>query len=95
MKKIHCMQRAEERYSVDDFNYHKIIADIRNDRCEWIKSEQERESHTFLVRYYNKYMKVVTDINITFIKTVLPLNNDFDLINKLIQKLNTCDILVA
>ena len=87
MSICHCKQRAEERYTIGYFNPRDILKDIWADKCELIKSDQEKYSHVFLVRYCNKYMRVVTDYDIKYVKTVLPLKDDFDLINKLIRKL--------
>ena len=87
MSICHCKQRAEERYAVGYFNPCDILKDIWADRCELIKSDQEKYSHVFLVRYCNKYMRIVTDYDIKYVKTVLPLKDDFDLINRLIRKL--------
>ena len=87
MSCCHSKQRAEERYAVGSFNPCDILKDILADKCELIESNQKKYSHIFLVRYCNKYMRVVTDYDIKYVKTVLPLKDDFDLINKLIQKL--------
>lgn len=89
----HSQQRAEERFSIYFLKTDKVLLDIWAGRCELVESNQEKYSHIFLVRYQNKYIRVVTDFNVKFIKTVLPLKNDFELINKLIQKLNTSTVL--
>lgn len=92
MNYCHSKQRAEERYAIGYFNPTNVIKDIWADRCELIKSDKDKYSHVFLVRYYNKYIRVVTDYDVKYIKTVLPLKDDFNLINKLIQKLNNLSV---
>ena len=95
MNFCHSKQRAEERYAIEHFNPIDVLKEIWANRCELIKSDQDKYSHVFLVRYNNKYIRVVTDYDVKYIKTVLPLKDDFNLINKLIQKLNNKDLLVA
>ena len=89
----HSKKRAEERYYIENFNDGIALKEIINDRCIALISDIEKYSHTFLIRYCNKYIKVVTGFNINFVKTVLPINsNDFEFINSLINKLSTCSI---
>ncbi|MBQ9245705.1 hypothetical protein IJ182_05505 [bacterium] len=90
MKKAHAIQRAEQRYYIEDFNPIKALRDILDDKCIQIEANQEKYSQIFLIRYINKYVKVVTDFNVSFVKTVLPLEKieDFDRVNDLINKLS-------
>ena len=89
MKKIHSVQRAEERYYIDDFKPNYVLREIMDDKCVLMKTDQDRFSNTFMMLYNNKYIKVVTDLNLEYIKTVLPLNTeDFGFIENLIQKLS-------
>ena len=84
----HAQERAEERYYISEFNSRAVLNDIWNDKCVLMKSDVEKYSNTFMVRYINKFVKVVTDLDINFVKTVMPLkNNDFDVINELLPKL--------
>lgn len=84
----HAQERAEERYYISDFNSRVVLNDIWNDKCVLMKSDVEKYSNTFMVRYINKFVKVVTDLDVNFVKTVMPLkNNDFDVINELLPKL--------
>ncbi len=92
MCSCHSKQRAEERYLIEYFNPLAVLKDIWANRCELIKSDREKYSHIFLVRYNNKYMRVVTDFDVKYVKTVLPLKDDFNLINNLIQKLIKSDL---
>ena len=89
MKKIHSIQRAEQRYYIEDFNPIKALRFILDDKCVQIETNQEKYSQIFLIRYVNKYVKVVTDFNVSFVKTVLPLEKaeDYDKVNELIEKL--------
>lgn len=84
----HAQERAEQRYYIADFNSRVVLNDIWNDKCVLMKSDVEKYSNTFMVRYINKFVKVVTDLDVNFIKTVMPLqNNDFEVINDLLPKL--------
>lgn len=88
MAKTHAGQRAEERYFIPDFNEGVAIREIMNDNCLHLISDIDKYSHTFFIRYVNKYVKVVTDYNVNHVKTLLPLKDkEFDLIDKLINKI--------
>ena len=88
MKKRHFVERAEQRYYIQNINEQIIIADILANKCILIKTDIEKYSHTFLTKYLNKYIKVVTDFNVEFIKTIIPISNkDIDLINKFLTKI--------
>lgn len=95
MKQSHSSLRAEQRYGVCDFNPYEVLREILSDRCIHIQADLEKYSRTFYVRYNNKYLKVVTDFNVSYVKTVLPEPNDLDLLEKLLNKLSTCQTLVA
>jgi len=89
----HANKRAEERYYIENFDEQKAIKEILNDRCITLISDIEKYSHTFLIRYCNKYIKVVTDFNINFVKTILPINTgDFEILNELLNKLSACPL---
>ena len=92
---FHSAIRAEERYGVCKFNPYEVLKEIISDRCIQVKEDFERYSRTFYIRYNNKYLKVVTDYNVSYVKTVLPDTNDFSLLEKLINKLATCQMAVA
>ena len=84
----HAQERAEQRYYITDFNSRAVLKDIWNDKCVLMKSDVEKYSNTFMVRYINKFVKVVTDLDVNFVKTVMPLkNDDFNVINELLPKL--------
>lgn len=85
---IHSQIRAEQRYGLSKFNPLKVLKEILADRCIQVNEDLEKFSRTFYVRYNNKYLKVVTDYNVSFVKTVLPDINDFTLLEKLIKKLS-------
>ncbi len=95
MKQSHSHIRAEERYGVCDFNPFAVLREIFADRCVQVQEDFEKYSRTFYVRYNNKYMRVVTDYNVSYVKTVLPEANDFNLLEKLINKLSSCQMAVA
>lgn len=95
MKLTHSQQRATERYYIDNFNQRFALEEILADRCIQIKEDFEKYSRTFLIKYFNKYVVLVTDYNVCYIKTCLPFNNNFEYLNKLLEKLNTCDKIVA
>lgn len=84
----HPQDRAEQRYCICDFNTKYVLNEIRHQKCVLMKSDVEKYSHTYMVRYINKFVKVVTDFQDRFVKTVLPLKgNDFDIVNELLPKL--------
>ena len=95
MKYTHSQQRASERYYIEDFNPHKALIEIIEDRCVQIKEDFERYSRTFLIKYFNKYIVLVTDYNVNFVKTCLPFNDNFEYLNLLLEKLNTCAKIAA
>ncbi|MCR5266350.1 MAG: hypothetical protein K6E29_07130 [Cyanobacteria bacterium RUI128] len=95
MKQSHSHIRAEQRYGVCEFNPFEVLNEIIADRCIQIKEDFEKYSRTFYVRYNNKYMKVVTDYNVAYVKTVLPEVTDFSLLEKLISKLSGHQLLAA
>lgn len=85
----HSELRANERYGITKINDCKIISDILNDKCIQIESDFERFSRCFMVLICNKYVKVITDFNVRFIKTVLPYTDkDFNYVCELSAKLN-------
>ena len=86
----HSQIRAEQRYGLSEFNPLKVMKEILDDRCIQVEENLEKYSRIFYVRYNNKYLKVVTDYNVSFVKTVLPEANDFNLLEKLINKLANC-----
>ena len=92
---LHSAIRAEERYGVCKFNPNGVLNEIFSDRCIQVKEDFEKYSRTFYVRYNNKYMRVVTDYNVSYVKTVLPDANDFSLLEKLINKLANPQFLIA
>lgn len=83
----HSQIRAEQRYGLSEFNPLNVIREILDDRCIQVEEDFEKYSRTFYVRYNNRYLKVVTDYNVSFVKTVLPNANDFNIVEKLINKL--------
>ncbi len=83
----HSQIRAEQRYGLSEFNPIKVMQEIMNDRCVQVSEDFKKFSRVFYVRYNNRYMKVVTDYNVSFVKTVLPYANDFNILEKLINKL--------
>lgn len=95
MKQSHSHIRAEQRYGVCQFNPFEVLREIIADRCIQIKEDLEKYSRTFYVRYNNKYLKVVTDYNVSYVKTVLPEANDISLLEKLINKLSACQMIAA
>ncbi|MBO5445978.1 hypothetical protein J6A34_00570 [bacterium] len=86
----HSQIRAEQRYGLSEFNPLKVMKEILDDRCIQVEENLEKYSRIFYVRYNNRYLKVVTDYNVSFVKTVLPEANDFNLLEKLINKLANC-----
>lgn len=92
MKETHSHIRAEQRYGICKFNPYRVLKEITSGRCIQIKKDIEKYSRTYYVRYKNKYMRVVTDYNVSFVKTVLPEISDFNLLNQLINKLSTYQI---
>ena len=88
----HSQIRAEHRYGLSEFNPLKVMKEILDDRCIQVEENLEKYSRIFYVRYNNRYLKVVTDYNVSFVKTVLPEANDFNLLEKLINKLANCAI---
>ena len=91
----HSQIRAEQRYGVSDFKPLLVLKEILADRCIQISEDIEKFSRIFYVRYNNKYLKVVTDYNVSFVKTVLPDSYDFNLLEKLINKLSNTALLTA
>lgn len=91
----HPRQRAEERYGICEFHPLEILKEILADRCIHIKEDIEKYSRIFYVRYHNKYLKVVTDYNVSYVKTVLPDTTDFNALEKLINKLSTCSAMAS
>ena len=92
---LHSQIRAEQRYGLCEFNPLKVMKEIMADRCVQVSESFEKFSRTFYVRYNNKYLKVVTDYNVSFVKTVLPDVNDFNVLEKLINKLANCTAIAA
>ncbi|MEE3350184.1 MAG: hypothetical protein VZR09_09115 [Candidatus Gastranaerophilaceae bacterium] len=86
---LHSQIRAEQRYGLCEFKPVEVMKEIMADRCIQISESFEKFSRIFYVRYHNRYLKVVTDYNVSFVKTVLPDANDFNLLEKLIEKLST------
>lgn len=91
----HSQIRAEQRYGLSEFNPMKVMQEIMDDRCVQVSENFEKFSRIFYVRYNNRYMKVVTDYNVSFVKTVLPDANDFNILEKLINKLTNCSAATA
>ena len=95
-KYTHSQQRAAERCQIEDFNKGLAMNEILDDRCVQIEENFEKFSRTFLIRYINRYIVLVTDFNVSFIKTCLPFQDKlFDFLNTLISKLNVLDTKVA
>lgn len=92
---LHSQIRAEQRYGLSEFNPLKVLKEIMADRCIQVSENVEKFSRIFYVRYNNKYLKVVTDYNVSFVKTVLPDANDFNILEKLINKLANCTAIAA
>ena len=84
----HSQIRAEQRYGLSEFKPMSVMKEILADRCIQISEDFEKFSRIFYVRYNNKYLKVVTDYNVSFVKTVLPDTSDFNMLEKLIAKLS-------
>ena len=95
MKYSHSQQRASERYYIDDFSPKNALNEVLADRCILMECNYEKYSCKFLIKYLNKYIVIVTDYNLQFVKTCLPFNNNFEVLNKLIEKLNTCNRIAA
>lgn len=88
-KYTHSQARASERYNIEDFNKNRALNEILDDRCIQIEEDYERFSRTFLIRYVNRYVVLVTDFNVSFIKTCLPfMDKHYDFVNALISKLS-------
>ena len=83
----HSQLRAAQRYGISEFKPMAVMQEIMSDRCIQLSENLEKFSRIFYVRYRNKYLKVVTDYNVSFVKTVLPDTSDFNLIEKLVEKL--------
>lgn len=92
---LHSAIRAEQRYGLSEFNPLQVLKDILSDKCIQVSEDLEKFSRTFYVRYNNRYLKVVTDYNVSFVKTVLPDANNFDIIEQLINKLSNCQKFAA
>lgn len=91
-KYTHSQVRASERYNIEDFNKGLAMNEILDDRCVQIEEDFEKFSRTFLIRYINRYIVLVTDFNVSFIKTCLPFKSEhFDFLNTLISKLAVLD----
>ena len=96
MKYTHSQQRASERYYIEDFNPGLALKEILADRCIQTEEDFDRYSRTFLIKYFNKYVVLVTDFNIKYVKTCLPFKNTyFEYLNMLLEKLNTCAKIAA
>ena len=95
MKYSHSQQRASERYYINDFNPRLALNEVLSDRCILIERNYEKYSCQFLIKYLNKYIVLVTDYNLHFVKTCLPFNNNLEDIDKLIKKINTYDRIAA
>lgn len=96
MKYSHSQQRAAERYYISDFSPLYALKEVLADRCIQVKEDFEKYSRTFLIKYFNKYIILVTDFNVNFVKTCLPYENKFEnSLIELLKKLNTCDKMVA
>lgn len=92
----HSDLRANERYGIEKLNDFKIITDILDGNCVQIKSDFEKYSRCFMVLVNNRYVKVVTDFNVQFVKTVLPYTDkDFNFVCELANKINNSNNLVA
>ena len=95
MKYSHSQQRASERYYINDFNPIQALNEVLADRCIQIECNYEKYSCKFLIKYLNKYIVIVTDYNLQFVKTCLPFNNNYEVLDKLIKKINTYDKIAA
>lgn len=95
MKYTHSQQRASERYCIENFNPYIALKEVLADRCVQIKEDLDKFSRTFIIKYVNKYIILVTDFNVHFVKTCLPFNDNYAYLNKLLEKLNTYDKMVA
>lgn len=95
MKIIHSQLRAMERYNIPNFKPLVALKEILDNKCIQIKEDFDKYSRIFLIRYSNKYLKVVTDYNVKYVKTVLPFNNEAVFLNQLIQKLSNLEKIVA
>lgn len=92
----HSDLRANERYGIEKINERQVLKDILNGKCIQIKADIEKFSMCFMILISNKYVKVVTDFNVKFVKTVLPYTNkDFDYVCQLSEKLNNYNKAVA
>ena len=91
-KYTHSQARASERYNIEDFNKKLAMNEILDDRCVQIEESYEKFSRTFLIRYVNRYVVLVTDFNVSFIKTCLPFKDKhFDFLDMLVSKLAVLD----
>ncbi len=88
MRLTHSQSRAEQRYYIENFSAKTALNEIYNDKCLLLKEDFDKYSRTFIILYCNKYIRVVTDYQVQFVKTVLPPLNDTSIINLLISKLN-------
>ena len=92
----HLDLRAEERYSMGKLNENAILKDIQNGKCVLMESNIEKYSHCFMVKVQNKYLKIVTDFDVRFVKTTLPYTfKDFDFVCELVDKLNEMQLQAA
>jgi len=91
----HPQIRAEQRYGLSEFKPVAIMKEILADRCIQISEDIQKFSRIFYLRYNNRYLKVVTDYNVSFVKTVLPDTGDLNLLEKLVEKLAKMAIIAA
>lgn len=89
IQQLHSQKRAEERYQISNFNPNLALNEILSDKCVQIEENFDKYSRKFLIKYFNKYVIVVTDFQVNFIKTCLPFENQFKFLEKLINKLNS------
>ena len=82
----HSQQRADERYGIINFVAKRVLKDILNGKSIQIEENYDKYSRIFVVLYNNKFIRVVTDYQLRFVKTVLPLKDtDYEHINNLIK----------
>ena len=95
MKFTHSQQRASERYYIGEFNPSIALAEVLEDRCIQICDSFEKYSRTFLIKYFNKFIVLVTDFNVRYVKTCLPFDKKYnEYLNLLLEK-NTCNKIAA